>query len=59
MGGCLLQTLSPHLQARITNLVNSTLIRRVPFFKTAEERCISLVVWLAYSDSGHAISSNA
>lgn len=40
----LLQMLSPHLQARITNLVNSTLIRRVPFFKTAEERCISLVV---------------
>ena len=40
----LLDMLSRYLQARITSLVNSTLIRRVPFFKTAEERCISQVV---------------
>ena len=40
----MLQILSPELQARITSLVNAPLIRQVPFFRTAQERCISQIV---------------
>ena len=37
----LLRNLSPHLQARVTNLANAGLIRQVPFFQHMEERCVT------------------
>jgi len=40
----LLHQLSPHLQARVTNLANAGLIRQVPFFAQQEERCITAVM---------------
>ena len=40
----LLTQLSPHLQARVTNLANAGLIRQVPFFEGQEDRCITAVM---------------
>ena len=40
----LLGLLSPHLQARVTNLANAGLIRKVPFFQDSDERCITAVM---------------
>ena len=40
----LLCQLSPHLQARVTNLANAGLIRQVPFFQGQEDRCITAVM---------------
>ena len=40
----LLEQLSPHLQAKVTNLANAGLIRQVPFFQGQEDRCITAVM---------------
>jgi cyclic nucleotide gated channel beta 1 len=40
----MLKELSPCLQARVAGLANAGLIRQVPFFQNADERCITALV---------------